>query len=191
MHELPPATIAGQAEFLRAGGYTRRYHGWRTLKDDPVGLHSYNVANLVILLFPDCRKELVVAAVRHDSPEWVTGDPPSTAKRRVPGLKEALDDYERDVCRAVGLSMPTADLIGEEKRQLKIADYLDGMMYCIQERRMGNTYIDPVFRVFHEYVQPFLWSFDPVNGDPRPDYPTANELFCELQKQWEDITGDI
>jgi hypothetical protein len=72
--EMTQDSVLGQADFLRAGGYTRRYHGWRTIKDDLVGQHSYNVANLLVLLFPDCSKEALVAAIRHDTAEWIVGD---------------------------------------------------------------------------------------------------------------------
>lgn len=145
-----------QMGWLRAGGYTRRYHGWRTLKDDPVGQHSYNVANIILVLRPDCRKELVVAGVRHDSAEWRTGDVPADVKRTVPGLKEAMDAAELKEFRMVGLDDPTLKLRPDEYWVLKLADYFDGMMYCLQERQMGNTLMDGVFGRYSSYMGKFL-----------------------------------
>lgn len=144
--------IGSQAEFLRAGAYTRRYHGWRTLMDDPVGIHSFNVVNILLLIRPNASRALIIAAIRHDGAEWVCGDAPSTAKRAVPELKVALDSYERATWHAAGFSTPTADLTPEEKLELKLADYLDGMMFCVQELAMGNRLIIPVYHVFNGYM---------------------------------------
>lgn len=173
--------IAAQAEFLSAGRYTRRYNGWRVLSIDYVGMHQCNVTNIALLLRPDCRKELVVACVCHDSPEWASklGDIPSPIKHRVPGLKEAADAEEARVWAEVGLIDPCEGLTPEEYRIMKIADYLDGMMFCIQERRMGNTFMHEPMQNFTTYVYNLIMD-DPLLGVSRPE----TTLFLALQEKW-------
>lgn len=173
-------TIGEKAEFLRAGGYTRRYHGWRTLMDDPVGIHSFNVVNILLLIRPNASRELIIACIRHDGAEWVTGDPPSTAKRAVPGLKEAMDGYERATWLGAGFSAPTADLTAKEKLELKLADYLDGMMYCAQELAMGNRLIIPVYKVFYGYMVERLTD-QPMGPE--------HELFNHISAFWHTLGG--
>ncbi len=43
-----------------------------------------------------------------------------------------------------------------EQAVLKVADSMDGMRFCLNERRMGNQKIDHVFQAFASYVQPLL-----------------------------------
>lgn len=175
MDDVAGAIALNKLAWLRAGGYTRRYHGWRTLKDDPVGMHGYSVANIVLILRPDCRKELVVAAVRHDSPEHVTGDMPADTKRAVPGAKAMMDAAEELAWRSIDIEDPCACLTPEEYRVMKLADYFDGMMFCLQERRMGNTLMDVVFDRYTAYMVKLL-----------EDQPMGleHELFNNLVLAW-------
>lgn len=183
-------SILHQAEFLRAGGYTRRFNATRVLVIDYVGMHQNNVTNIALLLRPDCRKELVVACARHDAPEWASllGDVPSPLKRRVPGLKEAADAEEARVWAEVGLADPCEALTAEEYRVLKLADYLDGMMYCIQERLMGNTMLSGAMGNFTAYVAALLGprSEEILLGGDMPEGPEF-DLFDELVAKWESI----
>lgn len=171
--------ISEQAVFLRAGGYTRRYHGWRTIKDDLVSSHSYNVANLVMLLRPDCRKELLMVAIRHDSAEWIAGDTPSDVKRQVPELKVALDAYEDKIFADMGLALP--ELTEDEYKVLKLADNLDGMMFCIQEREMGNLLIVPVYNTYDRYLRKQLTGAPTGN----PEY----RIYTDLSERWNRLGG--
>lgn len=174
--------VTEQAVFLRAGGYTRRYHGWRTIKDDLVGSHSYNVANLVMLLRPDCRKELLMVAIRHDSAEWIAGDSPSDVKRQVPELKVALDAYEDKVFADIGLSLP--ELTADEYKVLKVADNLDGLMFCIQEREMGNLLIIPVFNTYNRYLK------KQIAETPKwPDQFPEIKIYTDLVERWNRLGG--
>lgn len=176
------ADIMKKAEFLSAGRFTRRFNGWRVLTIDYVGMHQNNVTNIALLLRPDCRKELVVACVRHDSPEWASklGDVPSPTKRRVPGLKEAADAEEARVWAEAGLPDPCEALTPEEYRILKLADYLDGMMYCIQERQMGNQFMDEPFGNFVSYIIKML--------EDQPFGP-EHELYNALADKWVAVGG--
>lgn len=166
--------------WLRAGGYTRRYHGWRTIKDDTVGQHSYNVTNIILVLRPDCRKELVVAGVRHDSPEHVTGDMPADTKRRVPGAKAMMDAAEEVAWADIDIADPCLALTDEEYRVMKLADYFDGMMFSIQERSMGNQYMDIVFERYSSYMHKMLDGFPPA---------IEHEIFEALQGAWVSAGG--
>jgi hypothetical protein len=94
-----------------------------------------------------------------------------------------MDAYESEVWLQSGMADPMADITGVEKRQLKIADYIDGMMYCIQERQMGNLLIAPVFRVFYSYMNGLLWDAPDLYPVPGGE-GAAHRLFMDLCGVW-------
>lgn len=67
-------------EFMWRGGYTTRYHTERTLREDTVGHHSFNVAAIVMYVRPDASAALLRAALLHDVAEHVLGDIPAPVK---------------------------------------------------------------------------------------------------------------
>jgi 5'-deoxynucleotidase YfbR-like HD superfamily hydrolase len=165
-------------EFLWAGGYTARYHGIRMLLPDTVGHHSYNVACTVMYLRPDCPARLLRAALKHDAAEHKVGDMPAPTKRAIPGLRDSFGLYEDKVMDEAGV--PVEPLTPEELWVLKLCDSMDGMRYCIQERRMGNKYAVEIFEAFNEYVIDLL-------ADERFKQPQDTALWMVLCKKWREV----
>lgn len=150
-----------KAEFIRASGYTRRYHGWRILLEDPVGGHERNVAKLVQLLDPDCSKEVILYALGHDDAEWIVGDMPAPAKRRLPDywpasggqkktFRTVFGEMEDKVLEEAGLPLPKLTL--EEAWLVKFCDSFDGLLYCYQEIAMGNTFAIECWQAYNSYL---------------------------------------
>jgi len=180
-----------KAEWIRASGYTRRYHGWRILLEDQVGSHERNVAKLLVLLWPDAPKEAILYALGHDDAEWIVGDMPAPAKRRLPNytlvgrdgvvygtesFREAFGKMEDKVLAEVGLSLP--DVPVEWLHRIKLCDSLDGMLYCLQELSMGNRQIITCFDAFASYVSDLL--IKESHSPAIEVYNRAREAFKEL-----------
>jgi 5'-deoxynucleotidase YfbR-like HD superfamily hydrolase len=176
--------MSSALQFMWDGGNTRRYHTMPTLQQDTVGHHSYNVACVIMALRPDCRKELLMAALKHDMAEHRVGDMPAPAKRALPDY-QAGDGAERRTFREVfgeaeelhllEARVPVEVLTEEEKWVLKFADALDGLRFCVQEFKMGNRLIAECLNNFAGYVEDLL-----TNG-----FGTTNDIVV-FKKLWRD-----
>lgn len=131
------------------GGRVRRFHTVPTVAEHTVGHHSFGVAWFIHLLYRGRPPvHMLIAALTHDLAECEVGDIPAPAKRAL--NSEGLEQMEGAVLSAAGIEMP--DLSPEERRILKMADCMDGMVSCIHERRLGNLYLDAVYDRFLQYV---------------------------------------
>jgi 5'-deoxynucleotidase YfbR-like HD superfamily hydrolase len=136
--------------FLYGGLATKRFHTLRTIQENTVGHHSCGVALLVAELSESTpRAELLLACLRHDLAEHKSGDSPAPAKREG-GFGELLNDYESKLLEE---QWGKAGLTSDEFRIFKIADCLDGIMFCISERTMGNRHLDGAYRNFRSYIE--------------------------------------
>lgn len=121
---------------LREASAVKRWHTARTQKNQTLAEHSYGVAVLVQVLDPQCRKEVLLAAMWHDLPEYITGDTPAHAKRRAPQLAVVLEEMERH-CGPLYLD---AGLTVYEEHLLKFCDLMELILWSLEEVLMGNTY---------------------------------------------------
>lgn len=139
-------------DFIYRGGKTKRFHTADTLTEQNVAEHSFGVAWLVVLLYPSARKEVILAALAHDLAEHIVGDVSSPTKRKYPALKAALDTVEGGLLKDIGLDYEKG-LTDIELKILKIADMLDGMMFCVRERKMGSSAVEDIYYNFYNYVK--------------------------------------
>jgi 5'-deoxynucleotidase YfbR-like HD superfamily hydrolase len=184
--------------FMWRGGYTERYHTWPTLLKDTVGHHSYNVACIIMHLRPDCSVALLKAALLHDVAEHRTGDMPAPIKRALPDypdgtFRSAYAQMEELHMAEAGIEYPL--LTAEEAWVLKLADSMDGMRFCIQERRMGNQGIAEVFENFRSYVSELMYGEDISLIDQLHTPPAAHAekqdlmLAANLLREWYNVSG--
>jgi 5'-deoxynucleotidase YfbR-like HD superfamily hydrolase len=128
--------LAARIEFLRAGGAVRRYHSSR-VEPQTVAAHSAGVVDIIVELCPDARPQLLVAALRHDVYEYITGDIPYSAKKANPLLREQAHKMERELNDEWGF-IPM--IYPHEKALLKFADMAECYLYTREQTRTGNTY---------------------------------------------------
>lgn len=152
IHTVPNGDLLRkQLEFLRAGGDVNRYHSTRTIVAETVAHHSFGVAWLCWLLSEEApRAELLVAAMAHDIAEHVVGDIPAPTKRAL-SIGAAIAAMEDIEVERAGIVVPS--ITEEEKRVLKMADVMDGMLFCIRERGLGNSYIRIIFERYRAYLR--------------------------------------
>lgn len=122
--------------FILDGANVRRYHTKPTVMIETNGHHSHGVACLLNLLYPDCRKELLIAALYHDLGEQESGDLPGTMKRET-GIRNAVKMYEKKLHDEAGLPIPMLD--EEEQRRMSFCDAVQGAFFCLEECERGNV----------------------------------------------------
>ena len=145
---------------LRESGNIERCHNVPHHGSYSVGLHSYGVANIILVLHPDPTIRLVRAALWHDSPERYLGDLPAPAKWYNPKMAEEYSLAEDQVISRMGLDDPLFHLTSDEEKWLKGADRLDLLFWCREQHSMGNANVSVV------YDNLMLWYKDNQAGLP-------------------------
>lgn len=141
-----------QIEFIRNGGNVKRYHTKHVIHENTVAHHSFGVAYLAYLLSDmEPSVNLLMACLSHDLSEQITGDVSSPTKRRFPELAAMIQTMETEELENHELNFE-AFLTDEEKKILKLADCLDGMLYCIGEMELGNKSIFEVYNRYNKYI---------------------------------------
>ena len=93
-----------------------------------LGHHQWGVATLLLALFPDCRKEVLVEALLHDTGEPGVGcDMAAPAKRCYPDIATALAMAEYIERRQLGTLVE--DLTEIEQAQVILCDGLEAYLY--------------------------------------------------------------
>lgn len=117
-------------------GRVMRYHAVPTVAQQTVGQHSHGVAVICLhLTGGQVSRELLIAALLHDAAEIVTGDIPFTTKRASPMMKAILGEMETAAHADVVLPMPA--LSEAEAALLKLADTLEGLLWCRKTEAVG------------------------------------------------------
>jgi len=138
-------------EFIYGGGSVERFHTMPNIQGNSVARHSFGVAWLVYMIasHDTLRVDLIMAALAHDLAEQEVGDVPAPTKRRLKIMHE-LSGIEDDILRDHDVLF---DLWPDEKKWLKLADCMDGMMFCIQEMALGNHKARVVYARYRSYIE--------------------------------------
>lgn len=124
-----PATDARAATTLEAGRVLR-YHAVPSVGSQNIAHHSWGVAVICLYLTGGkASSELLVEALMHDTAELFTGDIPFTVKRDRPDIKDTFDLMEDDA-REAELLIPPQHLNDRDRALLKLADTLEGFIWC-------------------------------------------------------------
>ena len=125
-----------KAMLFRDAGAVKRYHTCRMARQQDLAAHTHGVAMLVLQVFPECSKNLLVATLHHDLPELVTGDIPAPTKRGSVVLTLELERMEQGTAPLyvdMGLS-PFEECV------LKWCDTFELVLFCMEDLLMGNVY---------------------------------------------------
>ena len=131
------------------GGAIKRYHTLEIIGEQSVASHSWGVAIILQFLAPNVSKQAILRALTHDVAELFTGDVPAPVKWDNPDLVEVLkrieDKYESDI----GIEY---ELTPQEIALGKQADMFELLVFCVRQRRLGNTNMNEVFSNGVEYL---------------------------------------
>lgn len=130
---------------MRTGGSTERCHGIRHHGSYSVGEHSWGVAVLMYVLWPQDFQRLAIYCIAHDVPEAWVGDIPTTTKRYCPGVKQEVARLESAIFERLGL--PDDGLLDEDDRtKLRACDRLELYLWALEQVHGGNAHADCVRR---------------------------------------------
>ena len=131
------------------GGAIKRYHTLEIIGEQSVATHSWGVAIILQFLEPNVSKQAILRALTHDVAELFTGDVPAPVKWDNPDLVEVLkridDKYESEI----GIEY---ELTPQEIALGKQADMFELLVFCVRQRRLGNTNMNEVFSNGVEYL---------------------------------------
>lgn len=160
------SALATLLNFYRRGAVVARYHTQPLIRPQSVGEHSANVALLLTLMLGPAEgrdgmtlllsevriSRLMKAALFHDLPESKTGDIPAPVKRE--GGQELRRLIHAIEARTVGeAGLEPVMLTEQDRRLLKLADCLEGMLYTAEELQRGNSALREVYWNFDAYVR--------------------------------------
>jgi 5'-deoxynucleotidase YfbR-like HD superfamily hydrolase len=144
-------TIKERIQFAYEGGLVERFHTRRGIKPSTDAAHSHGVAMLVWFLMEEEEETessyseltfMLMHALTHDLAEQSVSDVSAPLKWAIPEFGEQLDKLEKGVLDRFELSfVPT-----RKKAQdvVKLADALEGLLYCANERALGNRKVEVV-----------------------------------------------
>lgn len=171
----------------RAGGSVERYHTWRTIQRQSTSEHMWNVVRIMLAIWPDCPRRMVVAALFHDVAEMV-GDLPYPMKRNDPVLKERMDAAENDMYDAMSerWMLPKRTVLSKYEHQiLKLCDMLEMWEFGVTEQNMGNNYAALIATRCLSAVQQMLMKIDHPSDMGFPDVKPRVRQYIETRSQQE------
>lgn len=137
-------------DVVTKGASVKRFHTVPTIGNETVGEHSFSVAMMCLALTDGkASSQLIKAALFHDLAEQHTGDTPATSKWANPMLKTVLQAMEESFEEQNGL---VVDLPERDKLVLKWSDMLSLLLYCKQQRDLGNKNMNVIFSRGVEYL---------------------------------------
>mgnify|MGYP003112275989 FL=1 len=127
---------------ILSGGEVKRYHTMKTIGEQTVANHSWGVAVILNWLKPDISKAALLKALSHDVAEKRTGDMPAPTKWNNEDLAYELRRVEKEIEEELGVDY---DLDAEEQEYFKQSDLFELLLYCVNQRSLGNTNVNVVF----------------------------------------------
>ena len=130
------------AEDPRVALQLTRYHSWPRLRDQSNGEHSAQIMRILLTVWPDCPRRMLVHAVTHDMGE-MAGDVQYPYKLNNPALKSIMDQLEGSVIERMGETIgvpPEVNLSPYEQRVFKLCEFVEMFEYGLHEMGLGNKY---------------------------------------------------
>lgn len=140
-------------ETLDSGGIMR-FHACPKMRKQRLSDHMWKVALIAEFLLPNISKDALMYALTHDSTELVTGDIPATLKWEFPEIKDVLKGIESKYSSA---PESISDL---EKLVIKLADFIDGILFCCDSYADGCKEAKVIFQRWMRHLTMFLFEED-------------------------------
>ena len=121
-----------------------------------------------------------MAGLAHDLAEHQIGDIPTPTKRNLGTMRQQIHNAEAELLRTAGVEFA---LTAEEQRQLKLADAMDGMIFCVRERTLGNLEIATVYGKFRSYAEEKLNQASTFLDSELDLWATIHQLWNEVHHE--------
>lgn len=124
----------------RSAGNLLRWHTWPHIRQQSVAEHTWQVIRILLAIWPDCPKSVLVEAMFHDVGERVTGDAPYPMKKDNETLRQILNAKERAARQQMAPwgVVPPIDLEDAEQNAIKLAEYIEMWEWALDELALGN-----------------------------------------------------
>ena len=175
--EPPTATeLLSRIRNIRIGGHVERCHTVLHHGSYSVAAHSWGVAMLMYVLWPEDFSRLAIYCLVHDIPEGWVGDVPATVKANNPVVKNAYTDMEAKIFDR--LHIPDHSALSQADRdKLRAADHLELYLWADEQIKMGNLYVRAVKAALNGFFK------------ERPLSEPANALYAQIgRNKW--LGGD-
>lgn len=140
-------------------GMVKRHHTNASPDSQSIAHHSWGVAMILQFIAPDCSKNALLWALRHDVAERWVGDMPAHVKWEEPTLAAEHRIAEERVESWLGFGrVPLSD---DEKILLKIADCLELLLYSRYRLTVGDQFFKLVEVRILDYLYKIKW---PLNS---------------------------
>jgi 5'-deoxynucleotidase YfbR-like HD superfamily hydrolase len=153
-------------KFAREAANVVRSHSSSGNICDSVGLHSFNMVTMLLILHPKASRDLILACIKHDLAERITGDMPSPAKKRGIQHNAAQEDTELQINVEMFGSHEEVSLSDEDYKWFKGLDTLEYYCYLKDEVMSGNMAISPKLKRVEESIlkSSHLYAVEVVNA---------------------------
>lgn len=126
----------------RAAMEIHRYHTWRRIREQSNGEHTAQVMRIMLNVWPEVPRKLLVYAVSHDMGE-MAGDIPYPFKAKNPALGEQHKRVEAGVISQMcdDWDYPRPPVLSlDEENFFKACEYIEMWEWGLTEQNMGNQY---------------------------------------------------
>jgi hypothetical protein len=127
----------------RMAGQVLRYHTWPSHTRQNIADHTWQLMRIVLAIWPDAPRDVLVELMFHDVGEVGTGDIPYPIKKDNPSVGREMNRLEEEtrlsMCIPWGVPGP-AKLPPGVKFVCKIAEFIEMWEWGAQERLMGSVF---------------------------------------------------
>ena len=176
--------VVERIKFAREGARVERTHASPGIGSHSVGMHTFNMLTMLLILNPTASGSLIRAVVQHDIPERLTGDMPHPAKKAGVQNNDVQMQIEMHMNEQVFGHDAIQDLNEHEVKWLHGLDMLEFYCYVRDQLMLGNRNMETKRRAVENYMLKY-----------RHKYPEAivDTYFLIKQHGWEtlpDVGGE-
>lgn len=124
---------------LREAGHVERCHTIPHHGSYPVGLHTFHMLAMLVVLHPDPHPLLFQAIIYHDVHERWTGDVPPVVRRLVPEFAASYDSACTKIEKAA--DCPNVFLSSDGRMWIRALDRLEFFLWCHDQVNLGNQHV--------------------------------------------------
>lgn len=174
------------AEDPRVALMLTRYHSWPRLRDQSNGEHSAQILRILLTVWPDCPRKMLVHGIRHDMGE-MAGDIQYPYKANNPPLKRMMDDIECQVTDRMSETIGTPPFVllsNYEERVFKLVEFLEMWEQGLTEMGMGNKYARIIAMRCITAASAIMEELEKLRKD-EPDIRPAVKRYVDKRTEWE------
>lgn len=172
-----------QRQDPRLAGDVERFHARPTIQRQSVASHSWNVARILLAIYPAASRETVIRALFHDIGEIVAGDAPYPVKAEHEDLRKAMGQIERDAWLAMVIpwSLPAPQqLVPLQVAAVKLADMIEMWEFAMMELHLGNVFAARVRDNCEQWLREKL---EELMGQGEPYAELANSAISYIDRR--------